>query len=703
MLVAGQAYQLWRARLGVPFSYSGDALPVGMHFKQIIDRGWFWDDPRLGAPFEQHFRDWPVPDVLLMLVGKFLALFSSNWAAVMNVVFLLTFPLAAVTAWWVLTRIGVSRWIAVVLAVLYSVLPYHAARGEDHLFLSGYFTVPLGIWLALSVLDGSPLFSRAHRLGTARTVLLCVLIAMSGVYYSAFTLLFVGVALVVRYVGRPRLRELAGGVAVCALILGAVVVGTLPTILHHRAEGPNPIAATRKPFESDLYGLKLTHMLLPAHGHRVAALNKFQSDYYQEFPLPSERGNPAVGVVAAFGILALFVTAVLALVRGPATTASAIRLRQLAVLAVPGFLVATIGGFATLIALLLSAQIRAWNRLSVALAFLGLAVVGLLLDDGLRRLSRQRRRWLLPAVAVALLVVGVLDQTNSYWTPAYADVRARFLADQTYFRELEDRMPEGAMIYELPRREFPETPPIHLLGHYDMLRPYLHTRHLRWSFGAVKGRLESAWQERLAPPESPTFLSDLVAVGYQGLYIDRNGYVDGGVALDAAVREQLPDVQPFAEDSKAFYDLRAYGERLRSVDRAALERRKSELLFPVFVEQTDEFYPPENEVGRWLWWARGPEARLWLQDGSHDKERAQVSFEIRTVTKAPATFRIAWPDGSRQTVHVGSEPVRVTKELVTEFGRSSVEIVSDAARISTTVDPRELHFNLLDPVVLPAS
>lgn len=704
VLVTAQAYQLWRARFGVPFSYSGDALPVGMHFKQVIDRGWFWDDPRLGAPFVQHFRDWPVPDVLLLLVGKFLALFSSNWAAVMNGVFLLTFPLAAVAAWWVLVRIGVSRWVAVVLAILYSVLPYHAARGEGHLFLSGYFTVPLGIWLALSVLDGSPLFSRADRLRTLRTVLLCVLVAMSGVYYSAFTLLFVAVALVVRFVGRPALRELAGGIGVCALILGVVVVDTLPTILYHRERGPNPIAATRKPLESDLYGLKLAHMLMPAHGHRVAALHEFQNEYYEEFPLPSERGNPAVGVVAGFGILSLFVLSLLSLMRGPARSESEQRRRRLAVLAVAGFLVATIGGLATWVALLVSAQIRAWNRLSVALAFFGLAAVGLLVDEGLRRAGEQRGRRLLPVAAVLLLVVGVLDQTNAYWTPAYADVRGRFLADQTYFRQIEDRMPEGAMIYQLPRKEFPETPPIHLLDHYGPLLPYLHTQDLRWSFGAVKGRFESAWQERLVPPESPTFLFDLVAMGYQGLYIDRDGYPDGGSALEAAVRAPLGPFgeTPFAEGNKAFYDLRRYGEALRASDRVALERRREELGFPVFVEESDEFYPPEDDAGRRRWWAVGPEAVLALGDATKAEERARVTFEIATGTGRTATFRITWPDGFRQTVRAGPEPVRVDKELVTESRRSSIRIDSDAERVASTVDPRELHFHLLDPVVSPA-
>ena len=87
-----------------------------------------------------------------------IGLFSSDAAVVVNVFFLLTFPLVGLAAYLVLRRLTLSRPVAIVCSILYTLLPYHFARGEVHLLLSAYYVVPLGAYLVLAVLGDRPLF-----------------------------------------------------------------------------------------------------------------------------------------------------------------------------------------------------------------------------------------------------------------------------------------------------------------------------------------------------------------------------------------------------------------------------------------------------------------------------------------------------------------------------------------------------------------
>ncbi|MDQ1444664.1 MAG: hypothetical protein QOI20_1128, partial [Acidimicrobiaceae bacterium] len=151
------ALRLWRANLRVPFIYGGDANSHAMLFKAVMEHGWYEANPNLGAPYGQHFHDFPMADNLHLVVGKVLGLFTHSYALVVNVYFLATFGLAALTALWVLRWLGMSRPVSLVMSVLFAILPYHFMRGETHLFLAAYYGVPLATYLLFKAVRGESL------------------------------------------------------------------------------------------------------------------------------------------------------------------------------------------------------------------------------------------------------------------------------------------------------------------------------------------------------------------------------------------------------------------------------------------------------------------------------------------------------------------------------------------------------------------
>ena len=89
-----------------------------------------------------------------------LGLLDSRWAVVLNTYFILTFPLAAMSAAWFLRIVGLRRVTAAAFAVLYAFAPYHFLRGEVHLFLSAYYVVPYAGILLHRAVSGDTLWAR---------------------------------------------------------------------------------------------------------------------------------------------------------------------------------------------------------------------------------------------------------------------------------------------------------------------------------------------------------------------------------------------------------------------------------------------------------------------------------------------------------------------------------------------------------------
>ena len=185
--------RLWRADLHTPLDYHWDSLFNLMTVKGVLDHGGYNENPSLGAPYGQELYDLAMSSERLNLwLIEGLGFLSSDPAVVMNLFYLLTFPLTALSAFLCLRLLEVSAGVATVLSLLYSLLPYHFFRGEDHLYLSAYYSVPLAAYLIISVLAGKRVFARreaaargitAYASGSSLLALaFCVVIGSTGVY-----------------------------------------------------------------------------------------------------------------------------------------------------------------------------------------------------------------------------------------------------------------------------------------------------------------------------------------------------------------------------------------------------------------------------------------------------------------------------------------------------------------------------------------
>jgi hypothetical protein len=525
--------QLWRADFNIPIAYEwrdlkrgGEALdPIGSNdvllfcslFKGMRENGWFQHNPALGAPGDLDFQDYPIGENLHFVAIKVLQWLTPTYGMTANFYFLVGFPLCMVSALFVLRQFKIRDALAVVGSLLFTFAPYHFLRGQQHMWLAAYFTVPLMVLVVFWVLDGEPLFpivsgKKGWPIGMTRkgvgAILICALAASTGIYYALFGFFLMFVAGLLRcrtwkWVITPAILT---GVIFITLFLNSV-----PTILYQSEHGKNLEVPNRYPAQVEFFALRITQMLAPVMHHRVPALAKFSSTYYDNAPLVTENATACLGLVASAGFLILLIW-LLGLrwqtAREPTITA-------LGAMNVCCVLLATMGGFCSLLAFGVSPVIRCFNRISIFIAFFAVLAV-------LFAFEKLRERWGgfgWSFGLVLLLGIGLADQTTEFFVPAYAQSAASFRSDENFVRSIETKVPQGSMIFQLPYLPFPEGPP----GEMALLRGYLHSKSLRWSYGAMTGRETDKWIKTslLADGNPQRIVQMLFEKGFKGIYIDR--------------------------------------------------------------------------------------------------------------------------------------------------------------------------------------
>ena len=565
--------RLWNdAALRYPLGYGGDALWTQQVVKGIVDHGWFFTNPDVGAPFGQQLYDFTgaFGDTLHLLVIKAMTLGSQDPVKLVNAYFLLGFSLCAASACLVLRRLGASRGAAVVAAVLFALLPAHVGGGEGRLMLGAYWSVPFTALLVMRVFGGERLFARrtsghrSARWGSRRTlgtVAMCVLIAGSGLYYAMFTvMLLLLAALAVGLVRRDRSAVLGGGLA-ALIVLGLFFAQLAPAILYGQEHGPNPELSDRPVSDSSVYATSLSLLVLPALEHRwePARLLARRLEAGKVPPGANENALSALGIVASLGFLGLLLVAVV-----PGARRGSDRAGPAAATALTAFLLGTVGGIGLIVALLFSSDLRGWGRISPLIGFVGLFGVALAYDALRRRSASSRGRWAVAALLPVALVLGVADQTTENMVPSYDDTRMQYTSDARFVRDIEALLPPRAGVLQLPPAPFPEGGTIERMVDYSLMRGPLHSRSLRFSYGSVKGRPEGEWVRRLSRLPLERALPYYVATGFRGIWVDRRGYADQGAGLDVALRRlRAAPITPLAsdDDELRFYSLVDYARR----------------------------------------------------------------------------------------------------------------------------------------------
>lgn len=503
-----------------------------MQSKSTVDNGWWWFNSMLGAPFGLNELAFPansnVDQAIVWAVGRFV----HDAAVTVTLTWVLMVVLSGLSATWCARRLGASTISSIVSGTLFALSPYALYRNIGHFGLVIYL-VPFACTAAV-LLTAGRFPERGYWKGSFVVLLAgCALLGFNYVYYAFFGCFFIGVASIVGFLTHRHGRVLRVGGICVVVIAGCTLLNLTPSLYSWSRHGRPIILRDKVPAESEVYGMKIRQLISPLRYHPFPPFSNWaEREAAAQFPLDTENVTSRLGLVGTLGFLGLLG---LLFVPGAANRwhcgKTLLGASQLTIAAV---LLATIGGFGSLFSLLVSPEIRAYNRICPFIEFFSLTAIALTMDS----LFRTHKRRIVAAVIV--LAFGLSDQGTAAvnLNTAYPIIAAEMPPLAAFVRQLESRLPERAMVLQLPFRTYLNDDGIARMGSYDHFKLYLVSHRIRWSYPALSND-QVRWQQAAARLDPQRLPYQLAADGFAAVVIDRYGYEDNGAAVTAAIRAGL--------------------------------------------------------------------------------------------------------------------------------------------------------------------
>ncbi|MDO5402396.1 MAG: hypothetical protein Q4F11_03055, partial [Eubacteriales bacterium] len=191
-------------------------------------------------------------------------------------------------------------------------------------------------------------------------------------------------------------------------------------------------------------------------------------------------------------------------------------------------LLGTTSGFGTMFAFLISAQLRAYNRISIFIAYVCILAFALSIDclykHHVKNNKRRALRYVFAGACSVLCIFSLYEGFPEGEIPDYETNSVNYYSDAEFVQRIEAEVPEASSIFQLPYHEYPEGGPVNDMNDYHLYVGYIHSDKLKWSYGGIKGRNGDSWNRNAAALEPADMVAELKKAGFSGIYIDKRAY-----------------------------------------------------------------------------------------------------------------------------------------------------------------------------------
>lgn len=473
--------------------------------------------PDLGAPEGADWSRMPTVEELFYFIPGMLAKSAGVFAA-LNLKLLVGHLLAALCFFLVARALQTSVLWAFVGGLAFGLSPFLFSESPHHSIVMYAWHVPLFLlvweWQRRDKL----------RAGSARFWIAMAVAFVTGLQNVYYTAIFCQIVVLVAMLRVWQIRKPTPLLQAALLLVscGSAFVLMMADSIIARVQGGGlwqtpPIDRHYKWME--IYGLKLTDLLIPPPAHQFESFRYFHR-IYQEMSILQNEG----AYLGILGLLALLLLVGVSIHRVLHKGSQTVPVEAWIVLWL--VLVFTIGGLNSLAGVFGFTLFRAGYRAVIVVAAVVLLFAGRFLSEKFPEGTSRSFLWGLAACFLILWDQVPLPPTVSQATT----IRTFVESDRDLAQKLEEKLPSGSMVLQLPLMDFPESPAPGLTP-YEHMRPYLFSNSLRFSFGALKGSPQWQWQQKLSelgPEEAFDFIREK---GFAAVYVNRKGFPDGGKSL----------------------------------------------------------------------------------------------------------------------------------------------------------------------------
>lgn len=672
--------------LKFPISYSGgDDFTSYGNAKVILESGWTIHNELVGAPFSANMLDFPpfFLDNYGTCITKFFGLFTDNAFLALNLRYLSVPFISSILCYYVLIFSGMRRLLSVPLSISFVFLPYYFYRGIFHIVLTDYSFVVLSIFLCLYLYKHKEDNGwKINRSITLLVVLYCFLIANNGIgYYPAFSCFFLAVTALIVYFEKKEIKSIVPYLCTIICICVFFASNFIPAFIYNLENGKNPTAVNRLPIEQEIYGLKISQLILPNTIYGSDRLTNRIKSYKISAPLQNENAASYLGLVPSMGFIFLILS-LFKVSKDPI-------INLLSKLNIAAVLLATIGGFSTIFSVFITSMLRGYNRISVFIGFISILALGILLNNAIDKIKHKK----LATACISLLIICIvaiqLPRGNNFVWAKLAS------SDADFIHSIEQSVPENSCIYQLPYKKFPETGPINKMNDYHLLTGFLHSKTLKWSYGAVKGRPADLWNEWVSNLPLSQRLKVLSIVSFEGVYVDWRAYsLKDREMLDKQLRDYLHVIPLNSNDegNLSFYNMNKYNAAYRNkYSHEELQELRDKLLNIRFVG-TSGVYGTEKRDGGTFNWVQNKGS---FSINSYE-DSSIVTLTIKAMAPTGPCNFIVDCSGKKHKFELGPEIRELKIPLKVSKGMNIIKFSTDAKRVHAPADSREMYIQFID-------
>jgi hypothetical protein len=685
-------FRLWNADLTVPFSYWGDTLWFLVPVKGMLENGWVYEIPQLSAPFGLSAAAFPAMTNLDWAMMKAISLFVSEPGLILNLFWLISMVLTALSANLALHMLGLRTSLAGLMAVIYAFLPFALLRNVAHISLV-YYSVPLIVMYAIFIARGCD----HPQARIVKVVGYSAIIAqgLCYIYFSFFSVILFAFAGLVGFTRQRKWAPLKGAAVAILVLLFAASLNLIPTFHSWHTHGKPPEMNYKSAQEAEVYGLKIRKMIAPHVSNKLPIFKQWgSSDLYAGFPHENENVTARLGPMAAAGFLfLLMVSAGLIRLR----ELEKLQIRPIAALTLFALLFTTVGGFGAIFNQIIP-DLRCYNRFSVFIAFLALAGMALWIQGRIQHSVKLNHKVFL---LIALMLFGAFSLYDQLLDSKHLNIRrpadeisAR--QERRFVKQLESLVLPGTSVFQLPITGFPPDAGTGRMLPYDHARPYFWSSTLNFSWPSFSNR-HAGWLLNIQRFQGRELLEALVLSGFRLVWVDRFGYTDNGEQLISAILEAGAEEILQGESPRyVALDLSRLVEELQNDLGAELFKIKQGdiLNAPVFIWNEGVYGLEHNPEGRYFWWSRA-ESSATIHHNGNDTWYGKLSVYAGSGKKGAFSISGA---GSTMNVEVTADPVLIKFPLVLQ-PKSTTEITFSGEMGVIDLPPgetRDLHFYLMD-------